>query len=331
VRKSRNGLEGLSPYSAHALALVEFGKVLELVAQHAVSTGGAETILQSHPSSDSHWIEIELLRVALLRKALARGEYWQVRSVPDVRPSLRRLEVSGAYLDGSELRDMAVVLSSSRVSARQLDSDNADAELRAALLPLTEFLLSEPAAERAIERAIAEDGTVLDNASGALKRIRRDLVSHKQSIVTMLERIAGSLLPHQRVSDGSVTVREGRYVIPVRREARGSVGGIVHDASATGATLFVEPPAAVEHSNRIRELEVDERREVERILRELTESLRPLLTGLVATLDSLFQLDSLFARANFAEQTGGAPFEMAGEGEGYVIRGYKHNDTQVKH
>ena len=84
--------------------------------------------------------------------------------------------------------------------------------------------------------------------------------SRQIEMIKLLERAMAKLEPHQRVADMSVTVRNGRYVIPVRREAQGAVGGIVHDASATGGTLFVEPPAAVEFGNRIRELEAEEQR-----------------------------------------------------------------------
>jgi DNA mismatch repair protein MutS2 len=142
-----------------------------------------------------------------------------------------------------------------------------------------------------------------------------------------VERLASymaSLPPHLQVQDSSVTVREGRYVIPVRREGRGEVGGIVHDESATGATLFVEPPVAVEMMNRLRELEAQEAREVTRILRELTARLRPLHPALLASLDALVSLDSLYARARYALRVDGrAPALLEPGTEEYeVVRGY---------
>src|SRR5919202_3398024 len=103
------------------------------------------------------------------------------------------------------------------------------------------------------------------------------------------------LEPHQQVADMSVTVRNGSYVIPVRAGARAVVGGIVHDASGTGATVFVEPPAAVEFGNRIRELEAREHDEVQRILAELTDALRPLRESMLDALDVLVTLDTLYA------------------------------------
>jgi len=129
---------------------------------------------------------------------------------------------------------------------------------------------------------------------------------------------------HQQVPDMSVTVRNGRYVIPIRREARGAVGGIVHDTSGSGATLFVEPPAAVEEGNRIRELEIEEQREVDRILLEATDRIRPLHDELVASLDALVLLDSLYGRARYAIAFECAQAELCPSAEGFALRNGRH-------
>jgi DNA mismatch repair protein MutS2 len=122
----------------------------------------------------------------------------------------------------------------------------------------------------------------------------------------------------------SVTVRNGRFVIPVRREAQRVVGGIVHDASATGGTLFVEPPAAVEAGNRIRELQIEEVEEIERILLELTEKLRPHRDALGGSLEALITLDSLVARARFAIEFRCAPVDLAEPTEGFAVVQGRH-------
>src|SRR5690606_9750653 len=132
------------------------------------------------------------------------------------------------------------------------------------------------------------------------------------------------LEPHHRVPDMSVTVRNGRYVIPVRREARGAVGGIVHDASATGATLFVEPPAAIEAGNRIRELEADGLREIDRILAELSERLRPFAEHLRVSLAALVELDTLYARARFAIDFHCSAVQLVPPGGGFRLREARH-------
>src|SRR5262245_13985247 len=132
------------------------------------------------------------------------------------------------------------------------------------------------------------------------------------------------LEPHHRVADMSVTMRNGRYVIPVRKEGRAIAGGIVHDTSASGATLFVEPPAAVEFGNRMRELESDEIEEVERILLELTDEIRPRRDEMIATLSALVELDGLFARATYADRFACRPATLAPAREGFDIRNGRH-------
>src|SRR5512133_1477288 len=119
----------------------------------------------------------------------------------------------------------------------------------------------------------------------------------------------------------SGTVREGRYVIPVRREGARQVGGIVHGASGTGGTLFVEPPAAIEFGNRIRELEGEEQEEVERILRELTDRLRPHRDAMLDSLDALAELDSLYARARYAVKFQCTPAPLVPEERTLLVSG----------
>jgi DNA mismatch repair protein MutS2 len=129
---------------------------------------------------------------------------------------------------------------------------------------------------------------------------------------------------HHRASDMSVTVREGRYVIPVRREGVRGVGGIVHGTSGTGGTMFVEPPAAIEYGNRIRELEAEEHEEVERILAELTDRIRPHREVMAESLDALAELDSLHARARYAIQFHCSPASLAPARNGFAIRDGRH-------
>ena len=180
------------------------------------------------------------------------------------------------------------------------------------------------AEEEAIERAIGEDGLVRDDASPALRRLRRELRASHGELIRILERVMGGLESHHRAPDMSVTVREGRYVIPVRREGVRQVGGIVHGASGTGGTLFIEPPAAIEYGNRIRELESEELEEVERILRELTDQLRPHRDAMTDSLDALAELDSLYARGRYAARFQCTPATLVPARAGFEIHLGRH-------
>ena len=310
--------------NAHALAVLELPAVLELVAQRASSTLGASRVRALAPVNDRRWLESEHARVAAMR-ALAFGETsWQPEPVPDLTEPLARLRLPGSAWTGPQLLDGAVLLRSSRLTRDTITDRLRAGDATQPLAPFTHRLLVARPAEVAIERAIERDGTVKDDASPALRRLRRELRGAEGELVRLLERFMAHLEPHQRVADMSVTVRNGRYVIPIRREARGVVGGIVHDQSATRGTLFVEPPAAVEAGNRIRELEADERNEVERLLAELTDTLRPLRESMLDALDVLALLDSLYARASFANEFGCWPAPLADPRSGFTIRGGRH-------
>ncbi|PYP68698.1 MAG: endonuclease MutS2, partial [Gemmatimonadetes bacterium] len=245
-------------------------------------------------------------------------------ALPDLLAALTRLRVEGVVWSGGELLAGAQLLRSSRRTRDALSDERRPAVPRAVLSPLADRLLAAKPLEDSIERTIHDDGTVKDDASPALRRVRRELRSAEGDLVRLLERAIERLDPHHRVSDMSVTVRDGRYVIPVRREGRGSVGGIVHGASSTGATLFVEPPAAIEFGNRIRELEAEEREEVDRILRELTDSLRPHRDHLIDATEALATLDALFARARFAIEFRCMGTSLVSATDGFVARDGRH-------
>ena len=310
--------------NAHALRVIEFPRVLELVAARATSTIGAARIRELEPTTDAQLLEAEHARVAAIR-ALIEGERpWHPEPLPDLFGALARLRVEGVVWNGAELLAAGQLLRSSRRTRDALGDERRPALARAVLAPLVARLFAAKALEDAVDRTIQEDGTVRDDASPTLRRVRRELRAAEGDLVRLLERAMERLEPHHRVPDMSVTVRDGRYVIPVRREGRASVGGIVHGASATGATLFVEPPAAVEFGNRIRELEAEEREEVERVLRELTDAIRPHREQLLDAADALASLDALFARARFALEFRCLGTTLVGADQGFVIRDGRH-------
>ena len=242
----------------------------------------------------------------------------------DITPALTRLRVQGASLSPADLLALRNFLRASRLTAESFKSDKIPAVALAMIRSEIESLIVAPKEEKALEAAVDDDGNIRDDASPALRRFRREMRGTQGEIVRMLERIVARLESRFQVPDMSVTVRNGRYVIPVRREARSVVGGIVHDTSSTGGTLFVEPPAAVEAGNRIRELESEESEEIERILLELTEVIRPARGDLVTALESLIVLDSLYARAQFASHFKCGNIEFGPPDEGFNILDGRH-------
>ena len=308
----------------HGLSILEFPRVLDLVAGHASSEAGTSRIRDMSPRTDREWIENEHARVAAVRSLISADEPWHPSPIVDVTAALERVRIEGVSLSGPELLGIATLLRSSRLTTAALRDPKRPAIVRGVLDPLVARLYTQRGLEDEIVKTIDDDGQVRDDASPTLRRIRRELRAAHAELIQLLERAMQRLDPSQRVADMSVTLRNGRFVIPVRREARGQVGGIVHDTSASGATLFVEPPAAVEFGNRMRELESDEIEEVDRILRALSDSVRPHREPLLDALDALIELDSLYARARFAIAFGCNATTMAAPKSGFVVIDGRH-------
>ncbi len=298
--------------------------MLDEVAARASSELGAAHVRALLPVTDLVWIEREHARIAAIRSMREAEPPWRPEPVPDLRGPLDRLRITGASWHAADLLGARQLLRSARRTREALSDEKRPAAARAMLAAFADRLVTDKAVEAAIDRAIADDATVKDEASPALRRLRRELRASEGELIKLLEKHLARLDESIRVPDMSITVRNGRYVIPVRREGRGSVSGIVHDASATGATLFIEPPAAVEFGNRIRELEAEEREEVDRVLAELTDLVRPLAGGLASSLEALAELDSLHARAAYAEALECAAPSFGAPVDGWSIRDGRH-------
>ncbi len=310
--------------NAHALGILELARVLTHVSQRAHSSPGAAAVRALTPSRVIDEVTAEHRRVSAMRTLITGEPAWTPEPIPDLAAPLARLRVEGVSWNALELLHGATLLRSSRRTRDALRDPRRHALPRAVLQPFADALLEARAEEEAITRAINDDGTVRDDASPALRKIRQELRRAEGELVRLLEREMAKLEPHHQVSDASVTMRNGRWVMPVRREARVVVGGLVHDTSGTGATIFVEPPAAVEFGNRLRELEIEEQREIERILRELTARLHPFYEPLRAAYAALVALDALLARARYAEDVHAGETTFAAPADGCTFVHARH-------
>lgn len=310
--------------NTHALGILEFPKLVGHVAGYAVSRPGADAVRSLAPRSDREWIVAEHARVQAMRSLIASEIGWSCEPVPAIQEALGRLRIEGLSWTAEELLLGAQLLRSSRRTRIALRDPRRPPVTLALLQQFADALIDREAQELSIDRAIADDATVRDEASPTLRKVRRELRETEGQLVRLLEREMARLATHHQASDLSVTMRNGRWVMPVRREARAVVGGIVHDSSGTGATIFVEPPAAVEFGNRVRELEIDEQREVERVLRSLTDELRPYHDAIQAAWHSLVALDSLYARARYAIAAQCAPVGFSPPADGLRIVEGRH-------
>jgi len=307
-------------FAEAALAAIEFHDALEQVAQHAITPLGHARVCALRPTDDRDWIAGELARVGAVAALLAEHEDAEPVGFPDAGSALERLALEGSVLDGAELALLGQLLAAARMAGAKLRrmarAHPVLAGVAAPPLP--------PEPEAAIARSVDPDGRVRDEASRDLARIRRELVETRAQIVAALERILASLDARQR-GEAGVTMRNGRYVIPLRPGARQRTGGIVHDESATHSTIFVEPPETIELGNRLRAVEAEEAREVQRILRALTGELRPLRADLAASFEMLIAFDAIYARARHMAAVGAElPALGRAGGDPLALRGAAH-------
>ncbi len=318
-RESGRALPRFRGMSDHALTVLDFHRALEQVAGRATSEAGRAAVLSMRPSTDRVWVDRELTRVSETEAFLKAHSAWSSPEIPDCLTLFERLAVEGSVLEGVELYDLGVSLLSGRQLAEALDEESF-----AALAFVRSRIHTDSDLETRISKTTDDSGEILDTASPDLRRIRKRLRASRNKIVRKLEAFVADLPERVRVADASVGVRDGRYVVPVRREGKKDVGGIVHDESHTGATLFVEPPMAIELTNELRALEREEAREIHRILTEITERLRPLHRLLTDSWEALVDFDSLAARARAASDWGACRPRLSDESEGWIIVRGRH-------
>src|SRR5437763_3023048 len=283
------------------LETLDFPAALERVAAHPAGPLVAARVTRRTPPTDPAAIRAALAQVAELAALLLTDDAIRAEPVPDITAALELLGVPGSALEGAALARLGGALAAARIVAGDLARLAADAPRTAALR------VDPPPNELAQRLAVSldADGQVQDGASRALARARRAVREARARLVHKLDAMLAGLDPTERAPDAAVTVREGRYVIPVRSTARARIGGIVHDESATRATVFLEPPEVIELGNALRAAEVEEQREVLQVLRDLTELLRPHRDAIPAAWEMCVAFDDLCARARYAVEVNG--------------------------
>jgi len=278
---------------------VEWAQVRALLARDSRTPMGREQALGLLPTQDLEAIThaLDETRQGRAALALAGPPPWEI--IPDVRPTLDAVRVPGAVAEGAALAAMLPLLdAAARLTGYGRGIRELAPDLAAAF---ADFPSPKPLAEL-LRRALEEDGSVKDEASPALRRIRSRLRDLRKDIVRTLEAYFQSPAADTIFQERYVTVRHGRYVLPIRAEAKGRLRGIVHDRSQSGATLFVEPEAAVEANNDLVQAAREEETEILRILAALTDAVREALPELDALVAGIGDVDLVFARGALAER-----------------------------
>ncbi len=303
-----------------ALDALEFSAVLEHLAERAAGPLAAEALRRRRPQHDPAWITGELAVVGEALALLRSGVAFDVVPVPDLRGPLARLRVDGSVLEVVELSQLLAAMSAGRAIMAQL------AQLGPGYVALAARAVPpvDRAVERRLERAIGPDDELLDTASPALAAARREVHVARERVVGVLEGVLRGLDPAAVPGGASVTVRNGRYVIPVRRDARRRPDGILHDESGSAGTLFIEPGDAIGPGNALRSAVAAEERAVLAVLRELTTAVRPVAAEIEALHRAAVELDTVMARARWALEFDGEVPVIGAAGTGLVLRQARH-------
>ena len=278
---------------------LEWPEVLALLAREARTPMGREQTAATLPSTDGAAIRQALDETRQARAALAQVGVPPWEGIPDVRPTLETARVPGAVAEAADLAALIPLLEAAgRLTAygRGIQPVAADLARAFGAFPRPTELAD------LLRQSLDADGQVRDEAGPALRRVRQRIRDLRREIVKRLEAYFAGPNADLTFQERYVTVRHGRYVLPVRAEAKGRLRGIVHDRSQSGATLFVEPEAAVEANNELVQAAREEEAEVLRILAALTDAVRTALPDLDALVAGIAGLDLIFARGALAER-----------------------------
>ncbi len=283
--------------SRTAQDVLEFDKLRELLRLRTTCAPGRRAVSALEPRMDRAALESAFALIGEAREWLRTGRELGFGALADPQGWLEGIEGSAAVLEPAEFRDAASLLETAGWLRQQFREEATKSPLLAAsAASLGDFR----EVHAAIRRCVLPNGEISDDASAALRRIRASITQTRDSIQKALKQILRAR--NAEPGEDYVTLRNERFVIPVRAEQRRSVQGVVHGASGTGQTVFMEPFETVEPNNQLVQLGEDEAAEIVRILRELTEKLQVIREPLLAAVETIAELDSAFSRARFAQE-----------------------------
>lgn len=302
-----------------ALKTLEYNKIIELLSQQATSKPAKERLLKLKPMTnvgdvrDALAETSEAVRVIVLKGTAPLGQIY------DIEDALYFARKGGSLT----MRQLLQVLYNLKVTSNVISFLKSDLPPMPILDSIREVLVTFPRLVENIDRCILSEDEMSDNASPELRNIRRSIARQNDAIKNRLNNILNSADNRTYLQDSIVTIRDGRYVVPVKAEHRGKVPGIVHDQSSTGQTIFIEPQVVVNLNNELRELELAERVEIERILAELSSNVAEHFHDIMNNQKLLIELDMIFAKGKLSAAMQGECPEIAEDGE-LVLKEARH-------
>ncbi len=299
------------------LRVLEFTRIREMLAEGALTEAGAEKCRTLEPVDDlasAQALQAETEEAAVILQYTGGHP---MTAFPDIRPALAICE-KGGTLSAGMLLNVAELLRSSRAARDALVTERENTPI---LKAKAEGLFTARNIEKDITEAIISEDEIADRASSELFNIRRHLRGAQDRIRDKLNQMIHSAALQKALQDPIITVRNNRYVLPVKAEYRSSVPGLVHDQSSSGATLFIEPMAAVEMGNELKQWELKEQQEIERILAALSAEVAPYADSMLETEELLAELDFIFAKGLLSRRFVCVSPKLNNEGRLKIIRG----------
>lgn len=301
-----------------SLNILELPVVLDMLAAEAVTDGGKEACRSLRPSSDRLEVKNRLAETSAAKEMMVVRGSPSLSGIKDIRPSLSRADLGGS-LNTIELLNIARVLQCARLVKGYTSDDKLG---KSCIDHLFAALHANRFLEEKITGSIVGEDEIADSASSELANIRRKIRAASARVRDCLQKIISSPSYAKVLQEPIITMRSDRFVIPVKAECKGAIPGLVHDISASGATLFIEPMAAVKANNELRELAAKEKTEIERILAELSADCAAHAEDIASDYSYLITLDGIFARAKLSYKLNGIEPEL--REKGVVLRRARH-------
>lgn len=276
---------------------LEFAKVLAYIANYCITDNGKSKILSLNPHGNLDEINESGLLVNEAKEILIKMTSPPLDYLPDMARILIQCKIEGSFLDSRSILEVLRLASISRYLYQFLKENTHE---NSRLKVISDNLFVNKTFENYIHKIITENGEVRDSASALLSEIRKDISSRKDELIRSVNKIVKQLKIDNLVREDYVTLRDGRIVLPIKVEHKRHIRGFIHSESATGQTVYIEPEETLELNNELISLSFAEKREIERILKEITKRISEVSTELSLSSETIANIDSIFSRAKYS-------------------------------
>ena len=316
----------------YVLEKLEFPKILSYISKYCVTENGKNNILTTIPFDQISQILTEGNYVTEAKEILIKNSHPPLEYIPNLLETIAKSNIEGAFIESKRILEILRLCVISRNISAFLKSNS---EIAPELSRLSNGLFNDKLFEHSIKKIINESGDVNDNASVKISEIRKEIKRTNEELIRSVNRIIKSLNEKDYVREDYLTLRDGRIVIPIKVEHKRHIRGFIHSESSTGQTVYIEPEETLELNNEIVSLSFAERREIERLLKELTKHIGTISQEIRKSFELISYIDSIFARAlysievmgDFPQVNNNNPFQIINGRHPILLKKYGRENT----